>query len=208
MHILVTAGPTREYLDDVRYLSNASSGRMGYAIAAAALRRGHQVDLVSGPVALSPPDGARLVSVVTAEQMYQAALARFDPCDGVIAAAAVCDYRPIERIAGKIKKSGKPLSLQLVETRDVLAELGHRKQHQWLVGFAVEAEDGTKRAVGKLHSKNCDAIVLNSPNVIGADVTDIQIIDRSARVVESFAGPKSQAAEFLLDWIEGTLVAG
>jgi phosphopantothenoylcysteine decarboxylase/phosphopantothenate--cysteine ligase len=207
MHILATAGPTREYLDDVRYLSNASSGLMGYALTAAALRRGHQVALISGPVNLKPPQGAELVPVVTAEDMYQAALARFERCDGVIAAAAVCDYRPTERLAGKIKKTGEPLTLQLVEARDVLAELGRRKQRQWLVGFAVEAEDAIPRAAEKLRAKNCDAVVLNAPDVIGAEDTQIHIIDRSAQVAQSFTGPKTQAAEFLLDWIDRNLAS-
>src|ERR687896_415130 len=124
MRILVTAGPTREYLDDVRYLSNASSGRMGYAIAEAAVRLGHEVVLVSGPVELRPPVGCELRAVETTAQMRDACVAAFPTCDGVIAAAAVCDYRPARRVAGKIAKTGGPVTLEMIEKDDVLAGRG------------------------------------------------------------------------------------
>src|ERR1041385_7147217 len=141
MMILITAGPTREYLDDVRFLSNASSGKMGYALAQAALDAGHQVILVSGPVALEPPAGCEWHAVETTGEMYDACLAHFPMCNGVIGAAAVCDYRPRQRLMGKIAKTGQPLILELVETPDILAELGRQKAGRWVVGFALEAQD-------------------------------------------------------------------
>ena len=133
MRVLITAGPTREYLDDVRYLSNASSGRMGYALAAAARAAGWDVVLVSGPVDLAPPTGCEFRSVVTTAEMRDACLAEFPQCDGVIAAAAVCDYKPRQRIPGKIAKTGESILLEMIETDDVLAELGSAKNGRWVV---------------------------------------------------------------------------
>ena len=133
MRILITAGPTREYIDDVRFLSNASSGRMGYALAVAAIERGHEVVLVTGPADLSPPAGCELHRIETTDQLRQTCLQLFPACDGVIATAAVCDYRPRHRTSGKMTKTGQPVILELVETSDVLAELGSQKQHQWNV---------------------------------------------------------------------------
>src|SRR5713101_4100290 len=135
MRILITAGPTREYLDDVRFLSNASSGRMGYALAEAAIAAGHEVVLVSGPVALKPPAGCEFHAVESTDQMHESCLESFPRCDGVIGAAAVCDYQPREKRSGKLAKTGAPLVLELVETADILADLGRRKDHRWLVGF-------------------------------------------------------------------------
>src|SRR5262245_48262113 len=129
MRVLITAGPTREYLDDVRYLSNASSGRMGYAIADAVLASGHQPVLVSGPVSLSPSAGCELHAVETTEELHQTCNRLFGDCDGVIATAAVCDYRPRTRFSGKLAKTGVSLELELAETADVLADLGKHKGH-------------------------------------------------------------------------------
>jgi phosphopantothenoylcysteine decarboxylase/phosphopantothenate--cysteine ligase len=133
MRVLITAGPTREYLDDVRYLTNASSGRMGYALAAAALDAGWEVVLVSGPVELAPPRGCEVHRVVTTAEMRDACVRLFPGCDGVIAAAAVCDYKPRERVTGKITKNGGPIVLEMIETDDVLAELGDMKGHRWVL---------------------------------------------------------------------------
>ncbi|MCA8998929.1 MAG: phosphopantothenoylcysteine decarboxylase, partial [Planctomycetaceae bacterium] len=159
MRLLVTAGPTREYLDDVRYLSNASSGRMGYAIAEAAVQAGWEVELLSGPVDLCPPDGCRVHGVETTREMRDAAVELFPHCDGVIAAAAVCDYKPRERIAGKLSKTGGPITIEMIETDDVLAELGQLKGGRWVVGFALEAQNPRENALQKLRRKNCDWIV-------------------------------------------------
>ena len=202
MRILITAGPTREPIDDVRYLSNGSSGRMGYALAQAAQRRGHTVVLVSGPVELPAPSGVELVRVVTTDEMYHACQQRFPDCDGLIAAAAVCDYRPRQRIAGKLKKTGRPLTLELVETIDVLASLAANKGHRWVVGFAVEPDESLDAAHAKLLAKNCDWIVVNAPSAIGAADNRISVIDRSAQVVLTAQGPKAEIAERLMEWIE------
>lgn len=202
MRILVTAGPTREYLDDVRYLTNASSGRMGYAVAEAALREGWEVVLVSGPVNLRPPEGCEFVPVETTEQMRDACLEAFPECDGVIAAAAVCDYKPRERITGKIAKTGGPISLEMIETDDVLAELGGVKGDRWVVGFALEAQNPRENALQKLRRKNCDWIVLNHPSAIGSEMNDVELLDRSGATVASWSGPKADIAAALVEWLK------
>ena len=179
MRILITAGPTREYLDDVRYLSNASSGRMGYALAEAALQAGHEVVLVTGPVDLPPPVGCEVHAVETTAQMRDACVAAFPHCDGVIAAAAVCDYKPKQRISGKIAKTGEPVSIEMIETDDVLAELGQMKDGHWVIGFALEAVNPRENALQKLRAKNCDWIVLNAPAAIGSETNAVELIDHS-----------------------------
>ena len=202
MRILITAGPTREYLDDVRYLSNASSGRMGYALARAAHAAGHDVVLVSGPVDLAAPAGVQLVRIETTAQMLAACQAEFPQCDGVIGAAAVCDYTPKHRAAGKIGKTGSSLILELVETPDVLGELGRTKRSdQWIVGFALEADNGQQRALRKLKEKHCDAIVLNSPAAISAEASHVTLIDKTGQAVWDWEGPKDDLARRIIDWI-------
>ena len=201
MRILVTAGPTREYLDDVRYLTNASSGRMGYAVAAAAVQAGWDVVLVSGPVNLPAPDGCEFAAVETTDQMRAACLREFPACDGVIAAAAVCDYKPRERIAGKIVKTGESVSLDMIETDDVLAELGADKGQRWVVGFALEAQNPRENALQKLRRKNCDWIVLNSPAAIGSETNEIELLDRTGQSVASWSGQKAEIAASLIQWL-------
>src|SRR5580704_13727794 len=201
MRILVTAGPTREYLDDVRYLSNDSSGRMGYALAAAARGAGHEVVLVSGPVHLDPPQGCDCLFVSTTAQMRDACVSRFAECDGVIAAAAVCDYKPLNRVPGKISKTGGPITLEMIETDDVLAELGRRKDNRWVLGFALEATNARENALQKLRAKNCDWIVLNGPTAIGAESNSVEVLDPSGRVVTSLAGSKAEVAAHLIAWL-------
>ena len=201
MRILITAGPTREYLDDVRYLSNASSGRMGYAIADAARAAGHEVVLVSGPVEILPPVDCELHRVETTAQMRQACVNAFPTCDGVIAAAAVCDYRPVERISGKIAKTGAPIKLAMIETDDVLAELGAVKAARWVIGFALEAENARERALQKLRAKNCDWIVLNSPSAIGATTNDVELLGPTGGVEATWSGTKEAVAGALVAWL-------
>jgi phosphopantothenoylcysteine decarboxylase/phosphopantothenate--cysteine ligase len=204
MQILITAGPTREYLDDVRFLSNASSGKMGYALAQAALEAGHKVVLVSGPTALPPPARCEFHSIETTGEMHDACLALFPKCDGVIGAAAVCDYRPRERVSGKIGKTGKPLQLELVETPDILAELGRRKEghRRWVVGFALESHNPRENALRKLNAKGCDAIVLNHPSVIGTDATHIELFDGSGQTVATWTAGKFEIARAIITWID------
>ena len=201
MRLLVTAGPTREYLDDVRYLSNASSGRMGYAVAQAGLDFSWEVVLVSGPVLLPPPIGCELHVVETTEQMRNASVAAFAECDGVIAAAAVCDYMPRERVRGKLAKTGNPVSLDMIETDDVLAELGTMKGERWIVGFALEAHNPRENALQKLRRKNCDWIVVNGTSAIGATTNDVELLDDSGEVVAHWEGSKSDVARSLIEWI-------
>jgi len=204
MRILITAGPTREYLDDVRYLSNASSGRMGYALAESALKGGHEVILVSGPVELSPPKGCDIVYVETTAEMREAAIHAFPLCDGVIAAAAVCDYKPKNRTAGKISKTGEPVTIEMIETDDVLAELGGMKDGRWVIGFALEAENPRENALQKLRAKNCDLVVLNSPAAIGSEDNTVELIDSGGDIIATFTGrvrardgPEDVATEYL-----------
>ena len=202
MRILITAGPTREYLDDVRYLSNASSGRMGYALAAEAVTRGHKVILVSGPVDLAPPKGCDVRFVQTTEEMRLACDQAFATCDGVIAAAAVCDYKPSQRVVGKMSKTGEPITIDLIETDDVLAGLGQKKDGRWIVGFALEATNSRENALQKLRAKNCDVVVLNDPSAIGSTTNSVELIDDSGQPIESWSGSKEEVARQLLSWIE------
>ncbi|HWP83667.1 MAG TPA: bifunctional phosphopantothenoylcysteine decarboxylase/phosphopantothenate--cysteine ligase CoaBC [Terriglobia bacterium] len=169
--VLVTAGPTREPLDPVRYLSNRSSGKMGYAIAEEAQRRGARTLLVSGPTALQPPQGVEFVPVVTAAEMRAAVLARWPEATIAVKAAAVADYRPRQPASQKIRKTGNELALELEPTEDILAELGAQKGRRVLVGFAAETEAMAERARQKLASKNLDLVVANdvSDATIGFD---------------------------------------
>ena len=213
MKVLVTAGPTREYLDDVRYLSNASSGKMGYAVAAALAAAGHDCTLVSGPVSLGPPAGCRAVPVETTAEMLSASAAAFAECDGVIAAAAVCDYRPAVRVAGKIKKDGGPVSVELIQTDDVLAALGAakgggRSVPRWVIGFALEAANPRENALQKLRAKQCDRVVLNGPASIGGDVTAAELIAPDGRAEARWRGKKAAVAGELVGWIDRWVASG
>jgi phosphopantothenoylcysteine decarboxylase/phosphopantothenate--cysteine ligase len=205
MRILITAGPTREYIDDVRFLSNASSGRMGYSIAAAAIERGHEVVLVSGPVELVPPAGCEVHPVETTDQLRQTCIDLFPGCDGVIATAAVCDYRPRQKVVGKMTKTGQPIVLELVETSDVLAELGNRKEHRWVVGFALESQDPRNNAMRKLRMKNCDCIVLNDTSAISSLTNHIEVLSPDAETIAEYSGRKEEIARQLMMFIEQVL---
>ena len=163
--VLVTAGPTREPIDPVRFISNPSTGKMGFAVARAAEHRGATVTLITGPTALADPLAVDVIRVQTAEEMARAVLDRFENCDIVIKTAAVSDYRPESATAHKIKKDRAALTLELEQTVDILKELGRRKTHQVLVGFAAETEDLQKNAAQKLAAKNLDII---AGNLIGS----------------------------------------
>ncbi|HVC92727.1 MAG TPA: phosphopantothenoylcysteine decarboxylase [Pirellulales bacterium] len=205
-HVLITSGPTRQYLDPVRYLTNASSGRMGKALAEAVLAAGHEVTLVSGPVDVVYPEAAELIDVVSTEEMLAACRRVFARCDGLIGVAAPCDYRPVRVAEGKIQKTGQPLELHLIETPDVVATLGAEKQGQWLVGFALETDDHRLRALAKLEKKSCDLMVLNGPQAMRALDTDVEIIDRAGQVVERLAGSKEEVARGIVRVIQRTLL--
>lgn len=205
--ILVTSGPTREYLDPVRFLTNASSGRMGSAVAAAAVAAGHEVVIVSGPVQVAYPAAARVISVITTADMLDACLAEFPQCDGIIATAAPCDYRPERVRTEKIHKSGEPLRLELLETADIVATLAAAKRPaQWIVGFALETSDHHIRALVKLERKSCNLIVLNGPQAIDATESSIEILDRSGAVRLRRQGTKTALARDILAIIEQDLL--
>jgi phosphopantothenoylcysteine decarboxylase/phosphopantothenate--cysteine ligase len=197
-HILITSGPTRQYLDPVRYLTNASSGRMGAALAEAAIEAGHRVTIVSGPVSVAYPREAKLVEVVSTEEMLAACLDIFPQCDGLIAAAAPCDYRPVAVAEHKLAKTGEPMKLVLVETPDVVAALGHVKQHRWIVAFALETKDRRMRAMQKLERKSADLIVLNGPAAIDAARTHVEVLDRRGDVLGALEGDKLDVARGIL----------
>ena len=197
MRILVTAGPTREHLDDVRFLSNASSGRMGFACARAARRAGHRVTLVTGPVPLPDPPGVRTVRVTGALEMRRAVLKAYPRADAVIMTAAVGDYRPARRFPGKMKKGARVLQVRLVRTPDILRELGSRKGRRVLVGFALEVRDAAREALRKAAEKNLDLVVLNSPRAFGAGRMDAEVF-RGGRAVRRF---RRAAKETVAGWI-------
>jgi len=206
--ILITSGPTRQYLDPVRYLTNASSGRMGQALAAAALELGHQVVVVSGPVAVEYPARAEVRPVISTEELLAACLELFPDCDGAIGAAAPCDYRPLRVEEHKIAKTGQPLVLSLVETPDVMATLGAGKRSgQWLVGFALETDDQRFRALTKLVKKSCDLIVLNGPAAMDAADNQVEVIGKSGEVVAQYAGAKLAVARGVLQTIQQRLIS-
>ncbi len=204
--VLVTAGPTVEDIDPVRYVSNRSSGKMGYALAAEAVRRGANVCLISGPVRLAPPAGAELVLVRSAAEMARAVFERFGDTDIVVQAAAVADYRPVDRMEQKRKKSGERWSLELEATQDILKELGTRKSHQFLVGFAAESERLVENAREKLRDKSLDLIVANDISIPGsgieADENRVTLIDRDGELVDVPRLPKIEVARKIWDNIE------
>lgn len=204
--ILITSGPTRQYLDPVRFLTNASSGRMGAALAAAAICAGHDVVIVSGPVEVEYPKEAELVWVVSTEEMLEACTKIFPACNGLIAVAAPCDYRPITVAGHKIRKTGESLELKLVETPDIVASLGSAKDEQWMVAFALETEDQRMRAMQKLERKNCDLIVINGPQAVHATETQVEMLDPSGEVIATFEGSKQQVGRQIIGVIEERLI--
>ncbi len=205
-HILVTSGPTRQYLDPVRFLTNASSGRMGQAIASALVEAGQRVTIVTGPVQVTYPPGASVVNVVSTEEMLIECQRIFPDCDGVIGVAAPCDYRPVHRADGKIQKTGEPLWLELEETEDVIATLGRQRTRQWLVGFALETDDMRFRALTKLQRKSCALMVLNGPDAIDAKATRIEMMDAAGATVLSASGSKLDVARKIVAVIRQRLI--
>ena len=198
MRLLITAGPTREYLDPVRFLSNASSGRTGCAIARAAKAGGHWVSLVMGPVSVGPPAVDELVRVTSAADMYEAVVARFDGCDVFVAAAAVCDYRPAEREERKIKKTEGRVTLELERTTDILLQMSKRRRRQTLIGFCLETEDLERRAREKLEVKQLDLVVANGPEAIDAARQDALILARGGEREVLQNVTKEELAEAIL----------
>jgi phosphopantothenoylcysteine decarboxylase/phosphopantothenate--cysteine ligase len=202
MKLLITAGPTREYLDDVRFLTNASSGRMGYSLAQAAAQNSWTVTLVSGPVLLAPPNQVLVVHVTSAMEMLEACLSIFPEVDGVIAAAAVADFRPKFRFPGKLRRTSESLLVELVPNPDILAELTQRRRHQWLVGFALEPRlDQLDAAREKLRTKGCDALLINSTASMESDCTELYAMDRTGTICQHWQGTKESVAVEVIRWI-------
>lgn len=197
--ILITSGPTRQYLDPVRYLTNASSGRMGAALAEAALQHGHQVTIVSGPVAIDYPSDARVIAVDTTAEMLAAVLELFPQHSGLIGAAAPCDYMPRRVSSEKLSKDGRPLTLELIETADIVATAAQAKRpDQWVIGFALETEDQRFRAIVKMQRKCCDLMVSNGPGAINAHTNEVEIIAANGTTIAVVKGTKREVAEAII----------
>lgn len=206
MKLLVTAGPTREFLDPVRFLSNRSTGRMGYAIAAAGAERGHKVQLISGPVSLPPPSAVAVTRVVSAAEMLTAVLTALSDCDALVMCAAVADWRPKHCSLQKLKKDSMSGTLELERTKDILhAVRDHRRPDQIIVGFAAETENVTASALGKLCNKGLDLVVAN--DVSRADAG----FEAETNAVSLVTGEgietlplmsKREVAERIIDWLE------
>jgi phosphopantothenoylcysteine decarboxylase/phosphopantothenate--cysteine ligase len=203
--VLITAGPTQEALDPVRYISNRSSGKMGYAIAAAAARRGARVILVSGPVHLPAPPHVDVIHVVTAEEMRKAVFDRLDAATIIIKSAAVSDYYVADLPQQKRKKTATRLSLELDPTPDILAELGQQKGDRLLIGFAAETENLIEEARRKMTTKKCDMVIANLVNNQGlgfdSDRNEVDILSRSGQIVHAGPADKGEVAERILDQV-------
>jgi phosphopantothenoylcysteine decarboxylase/phosphopantothenate--cysteine ligase len=199
LRFLVTAGPTREFLDPIRYISNRSSGKMGYAIAVAARAISSQVTLISGPTALKPPQGVEFLSVTTAQEMAEAVWSRFDGVDICILAAAVCDFRPRKMATGKIKKGAFGGILELEATPDILAELGRRKKLQVLIGFAAETDDVENQAREKLARKKLDFITANDLSAFDAEASRVTFIGREGKIERLPEMPKVEIAKLIVE---------
>jgi len=180
---------------------------MGAALAAAALEVGHEVTVISGPVSVDYPAEAEVIPVVTTDEMLQVASSKFIECDGLIGAAAPCDYMPCTVRSQKISKTGQPLMIELVETADVVASLGQSKRpDQWVVGFALETEDQRFRAIVKLERKHCDLMVSNGASAIDAATNDVELLNPAGEVLVSIQGSKSHVASRLLAEIDRRLI--
>jgi len=199
---LITAGPTREFIDPVRYISNPSTGKMGFSIAEAAIEAGWNVDLVAGPVALEEPNGAILYPVMTAEEMLHQVDALFDACDVLIMTAAVCDFRPIMHHTHKEKKGDASMNIEFERTADILKIMSERKAHQTVVGFSAETRDLVSYATEKLVSKKLDYIVANEVGKLGsgfaADTNEVVLIAADGSSVKLGPSTKSAIAEELI----------
>lgn len=208
MKVLITAGPTQEAIDPVRFISNHSSGKMGIAIAEEFAARGNVVTLIKGPTDLAPQNPAiALVKVTTAAQMFDACRQYFESSDVIVFAAAVADYTPKHPSKTKIKKRGDELIIELVKTKDIAGELGKQKKDgQLLVGFALETDNELAHAREKLKKKNFDFIVLNSVQDEGAgfqfDTNKVTIIDKDGNVVNFELKRKTEVAKDLVDYVE------
>ncbi len=207
MKLLVTAGPTREFFDPVRFLSNPSTGKMGYAVAQAAKERGHEVILISGPSQLPPPKGTTFIAVETADQMQDKVKEWFDACDAVVMTAAVSDFKPRNRAPQKVKKEGsESVFLEFVRTPDILSELGKNKEKKLLIGFAAESENVLENAQKKLAAKNLDMIIANDisdkDGGFGAETNRVHFLYPDGRIEALPKMSKLEIAQRLIKKIE------
>lgn len=202
LHVIVTAGPTREYIDPVRYLSNESSGRMGFAIAKALLAAGHSVTIVAGPVHQETPEGAERIDVMSALDMLGVLEKRFPGADAIFMAAAVGDFRPATKLDGKWKKKeegGGPPVLELVENPDILAAIARDKGHRKVIAFALETSNGEARAAAKLVRKNADFIVLNGASALSAARSSVTVLSPNGVLWRLDDAPKDVTAAKLVE---------
>jgi phosphopantothenoylcysteine decarboxylase / phosphopantothenate---cysteine ligase len=199
---VVTAGPTREALDPVRFISNRSSGKMGYAIAEAALAAGHQVKLISGPATIEPPKGARFLAITTSDELYRAVHQAVRDCDVLVMCAAVSDFKPANSASRKLKKRNAPFVLKFVPTRDILVSLSKEGRNYFVVGFAAETHDLKKNAMQKLRKKNCDMIVANdvskADSGMESDENAVSIFCRNGELRKISRAPKKIIARELV----------
>ncbi len=185
LKFLITAGGTREYIDPVRFISNASSGKMGFALAEAAIKAGHNVTLITAATNLVPPKPAKVIPVETARQMFTAVKDNFNNCDCLIMAAAVSDYTPVKPYSSKIKKTNRVITIKLKPTVDILRWAGkHKNPNQIVVGFALEDKNLLTSAAEKLHQKNADLIIANSTKTIGAEKAQVYYRTRNGKWVK------------------------
>ena len=209
MRFVVTAGPTREAIDPVRFISNRSSGKMGYAIAEAALAQGNEVTLISGPAAISPPRGATFVSITTSDELHDAVQRALPTCDVLVMCAAVADYKPAVISPRKMKKRNAPFALRLIATRDILASLPKDNRRFLVVGFAAETHDLKINASEKLLRKNCDLMVANDvsgkDSGMESDENEVVILFRNGETKKISRAPKRNIARELVKIISKML---
>ncbi|MCK4422782.1 MAG: phosphopantothenoylcysteine decarboxylase [Candidatus Omnitrophica bacterium] len=207
LKILITAGPTREYLDPVRFISNSSTGVMGYTIARTAVKRGHKVRLISGPTAIDPPLGIRLTNVISAREMARQTIESLSWCNCLIMSAAVCDYRPKRVLTGKMNTASLNKNVELVKNIDILKQVSKKKKHNRIIaGFALQTDNLLKKAKAKLIAKDLDLIIANElskkKDPFGQGLTSIMSIDRQGNIYKMNKMKKEKISVFLLDKIE------
>ncbi len=206
LNILISAGPTREPIDDIRFISNYSTGLLGFELAKEALRRQHNIILIAGPVHLETPKKVKRIDVITASDMQKEINRHFEWCNCLIMSAAVSDYRPKRKIPGKLKKRKSQISLELIKNPDILKTLGKKKKDKILVGFSLDVEETIENAKTKLKDKNLDLIVANrmsSGNIpFGRNKISVSIIDKSLKIIRFKDIYKKRLAHKLLDIIE------
>ncbi|MCD6221137.1 phosphopantothenoylcysteine decarboxylase [bacterium] len=203
MKILITAGPTREYLDPVRFISNPSTGKMGYLISEKAIKRGHKVILISGPTYLKPPDGIKIIKTISGNEMKEAVLKYFPEYDVLIMTAAVSDWKPEKKYRGKLKRK-KEWNLKLIPNPDILKEVSKiKKENQIVIGFALETENIEKNALKKLKEKKLDLIIGNTTEFFGeGKPSKVVFISKDGKVKKYKRIKKEKIAEKIVNWIE------